>query len=116
MKNLGTLLRSFTGEAQHLATVNSINPFFLNEAWVDYHPNKAVQLQGGRVQEVFADNSRFLFDDDVRFNGFNEKYTWSFKNKPVALTNIEFRAGQYILSNPNVAIIAPGSPLANAGQ
>jgi len=68
------------------------------------------------VQEVFADNSRFLFDDDVRFNGFNEKYTWSFKNKPVALTNIEFRAGQYILSNPNVAIIAPGSPLANAGQ
>lgn len=92
------------------------HPFFISEAWIDYHPNKAVQLQAGRLQEVFADNSRFLFDDDIRFNGFNEKYVLSFKNKPLALTTMEFRAGQYILSNPNVAIIAPGSPLANAGQ
>jgi putative porin len=92
------------------------HPFFLSEAWIDYHPNKAVQLQAGRVQEVFADNTRFLFDDDIRFNGFNEKYAWSLKKKPLGLSSIEFRAGQYILSNPNVAIIAPGSPLANAGQ
>ena len=92
------------------------HPFFISEAWVDYHPNKAVQLQGGRVQEIFADNSRFLFDDDIRFNGFNEKYTWSLKKKPLDLSSIELRAGQYILSNPNVAVIAAGSPLANAGQ
>jgi uncharacterized coiled-coil protein SlyX len=92
------------------------HPFFLSEAWIDYHPNKAVQLQAGRVQEVFADNTRFLFDDDIRFNGFNEKYVWSLKKKPLGLASIEFRAGQYILSNPNVAIIAPGSPLANAAQ
>jgi hypothetical protein len=65
---------------------------------------------------VFADNSRFLFDDDIRFNGFNEKYVWSLKSKPLNLSSIEFRAGQYILTNPNVAVIAPGSPLANAGQ
>ena len=92
------------------------HPFFISEAWVDYHPNKAVQLQAGRLQEVFADNSRFLFDDDIRFNGFNEKYVLSLKKKPLDLTTIEFRAGQYILTNPNVAIITPGSPLANAGQ
>lgn len=101
---------------QDFAATTVRHPFFLSEAWVDYHPNKSVQLQAGRVQEVFADSSRFLFDDDVRFNGFNEKYVWSLKKKPLYLASIEFRAGQYILSNPNVAVIAPGSPLANAGQ
>jgi len=101
---------------QDFSATTARHPFFLSEAWIDYHPNKAVQLQAGRVQEVFSDNSRFLFDDDVRFNGFNEKYVWALKHKPLALTNIEFRAGQYILTNPNVAIITPNSPLANAGQ
>jgi Putative porin len=101
---------------QDFSAMTARHPFFLSEAWIDYHPGKSVQLQAGRLQEVFADNSRFLFDDDVRFNGFNEKYTWSLKDKPLALTSIEFRAGQYILSNPNIAVIAPGSPLANAGQ
>jgi hypothetical protein len=101
---------------QDFSSTTVRHPFFLSEAWVDYHPKKSVQLQGGRVQEIFADNSRFLFDDDIRFNGFNEKYIWSPKNKPLNLSSIELRAGQYILSNPNVAIIAPGSPLANAGQ
>lgn len=92
------------------------HPFFLSEAWIDYHPRKSVQLQGGRVQEVFADNSRFLFDDDIRFNGFNEKYVWTLKKKPLDLSSIEFRAGQYILTNPNVAVIVANSPLAHAGQ
>lgn len=101
---------------QDFSSTTVRHPFFLNEAWIDYHPTKSVQLQGGRVQEIFADNSRFLFDDDVRFNGFNEKFIWLPKNKPAALTSIELRAGQYILSNPNVAVIAPGSPLASAGQ
>ena len=101
---------------QDFSSTTVRHPFFLSEAWVDYHPKKSIQLQGGRVQEIFADNSRFLFDDDVRFNGFNEKYIWSPKNKPLDLSSIELRAGQYILSNPNVAIIASGSPLANAGQ
>jgi hypothetical protein len=91
------------------------HPFFISEAWVDFHPNKGVQLQGGRVQEVFADNSRFLFDDDVRFNGFNEKYVVSFKNNGLKFSSLELRAGQYIFSNPNVAIVTAGSPLAQAG-
>jgi len=91
-------------------------PFALSEAWIEYRPTKSWQLQGGRVQDIFADNSRFLFDDDVRFNGFNERYTHAFKPNGAYLSSLEFRAGQYILSTPNVAVIAPNSPLARAGD
>jgi uncharacterized coiled-coil protein SlyX len=100
---------------QDFGAITARAPFFVSEAWVDYHPSKALQLQAGRLQEVFADNSRFLFDDDVRFNGFNEKYVASFKPNGAYVSSLELRAGQYILSNPNVAVITPGSPLANAG-
>jgi uncharacterized coiled-coil protein SlyX len=100
---------------QDFGETTTRHPFFINEAWIDFHPNKAVQLQAGRVQEIFADNSRFLFDDDVRFNGFNEKYTVPFKNNGLKVTSLELRAGQYIFSNPNVAIVTAGSPLAQAG-
>jgi len=100
---------------QDFGETTTRHPFFISEAWVDFHPNKSVQLQGGRVQEVFADNSRFLFDDDVRFNGFNEKYTLSFRNNRLKVSSLELRAGQYIFSNPNVAIVTAGSPLAQAG-
>lgn len=91
------------------------HPFFISEAWIDYHPNKSLQLQAGRVQEIFADNSKFMFDDDVRFNGFNEKYVFTFKNNALKVSSLELRAGQYFLTNPNVAIVTPGSPLAQAG-
>ena len=91
-------------------------PFSLSEAWVEYRPTKSLQLQGGRVQDIFADNSRFLFDDDLRFNGFNERYTHSFESNGAYVSSLEFRAGQYILSTPNVAVIAPNSPLARAGE
>lgn len=100
---------------QDFGETTARHPFFISEAWVDYHPNKSLQLQGGRVQEIFADNSRFLFDDDVRFNGFNEKYTFAFKPNSLKVASLEMRAGQYILSNPNVAIVTAGSPLAQAG-
>lgn len=101
---------------QDFAAITARHPFFLSEAWVDYRPTKALQLQGGRVLEIFADNSRFLFDDDVRFNGFNEKYVAAFKANGAYLSSLELRAGQYFLSNPNVAVITPGSPLARAGD
>ena len=91
-------------------------PFSLNEAWIEYRPVKSVQLQAGRVQDVFADNSRFLFDDDLRFNGFNQRYTASFKPNGAYVSSLELRAGQYILSTPNVAVIQPNSPLARAGE
>jgi uncharacterized coiled-coil protein SlyX len=101
---------------QDFSAITARHPFFLSEAWIEYRPKKSVQLQAGRLQEVFADNSRFLFDDDIRFNGFNEKYVASFKPNGVHLSSLELRAGQYILSNPNVAVITPGSPLARAGE
>jgi hypothetical protein len=101
---------------QDFAAVTTRHPFFISEAWIDYHPTKELSLQGGRVLEVFADNSRFLFDDDIRFNGFNEKYVMPVKENKGYLSSIDFRAGQYILSTPNVAIITPGSPLASAGE
>jgi Putative porin len=100
---------------QDFGQTTTRHPFFISEAWVDYHPNKSIQLQGGRVLEIFADNSRFLFDDDIRFNGFNEKYTHTFKKNSLNISSLELRAGQYIFSNPNVAIVTPGSPLAQAG-
>jgi hypothetical protein len=109
LNNPLTMDQDFTSVVErHLLTVNEI--------WIDYHPTKSIQLQGGKVQEIFEDNSRFLFDDDIRFNGFNEKYVWTLEKRPLRLSSVELRAGQYILTNPNVAIIAPGSPLANAGQ
>ena len=101
---------------QDFTSIATRQPLFISEAWVDYKPTKAVQLQAGRVLEVFADNSRFLFDDDIRFNGFNEKYVHSFKHNGAYLTSLELRAGQYFLTTPNVAVITPGSPLARAGE
>jgi uncharacterized coiled-coil protein SlyX len=101
---------------QDFSGITAKHPLFISEAWIDYHPTKSIQLQGGRVQAIFADNSRFLFDDDVRFNGFNEKYVASLNKNAGYFSSIEFRAGQYILTNPNVAIITPGSPLARAGE
>jgi hypothetical protein len=100
---------------QDFGETTTRHPFFINEAWIDYHPKRTIQLQAGRLQEVFADNSRFLFDDDIRFNGFNEKYAFSFKNNGLKVSSLELRAGQYIFSNPNVAIVTAGSPLAQAG-
>jgi hypothetical protein len=111
----GPINNPLTGD-QEFSAVEARHPLFISEAWIDYHPTKEVQLQGGRVLEAFADNSRFLFDDDIRFNGFNEKYVMQLKKNGGYFSNIDFRAGQYILSNPNVAIITPGSPLATAGE
>ena len=107
----GPINNALTQDQDFTSTV-AHHPFFINEAWIDFHPNKSVQLQGGRLREVFADNSRFLFDDDVRFNGFNEKFTHKFGERG----SIELRAAQYWFSNPNVAVITPGSPLETAGD
>jgi len=92
---------------QDFASFGARPPFSISEIWIDYRPTKELQLQGGRVPDVFADNSRFLFDDDIRFNGFNERYTLGLKNNALRLTTLDFRAGQYILTNPTVAVIQP---------
>ena len=101
---------------QDFTSITVRAPISLSEAWIEYRPTKSIQLQAGRVVDIFADNSRFLFDDDLRFNGFNERYTATFKPNGARLTSLEFRAGQYILSTPNIAVIQPNSPLARLGD
>lgn len=110
----GTVNNQLTSDQDFTGIVVK-HPFFINEAWLDFHPNKNIQLQGGRVFPVFSDGSLFVFDDDIRFNGFNERFSIPLKSAPAGITNIEFRAGQYILSNPVVAIVDKGSPLNLAG-
>ena len=89
------------------------HPFSIAEVYVDYHPNSKVALRGGRMEEVFADNMRFLWDDDVRFNGFQQNATVGLGAK--AFKTLEFRSGEYFLSNPNVAVLAADSPYVAAG-
>ena len=87
--------------------------FSIAEAYVDYHPTPRVSLRGGRMEEVFADNMRFIWDDDVRFNGFQQNATIPLGSKVVK--TVELRAAEYFLSNPNVPILAAGSPFVAAG-
>ena len=49
-------------------------PISISEAWVDLTPTKNLSLRIGRTSELFADNLQYVFDDDVRFNGFHEAY------------------------------------------
>jgi Putative porin len=88
-------------------------PFFISEAYVDYRPTSRISLRGGRMEEVFADNMRFLWDDDVRFNGFQQTVSIPLSSK--AFKTLEFKSGQYFLSNPNVQILAATSPFVTAG-
>jgi hypothetical protein len=87
-------------------------PFFVSEAYIDYHPNAHISLRGGRMEEVFADQSRFLWDDDVRFDGFQQIASIPLKSK--TFDKVEFRSGEYFLSNPNVPILAASSPFVTA--
>lgn len=90
-------------------------PFFISEVYADYHPNSKVSLRGGKMSEVFADNSRFLFDDDIRFNGFQEIVKLPVAKNPLGITLVELRGAQYFLSNPNVQILSSSSPFVSAG-
>src|SRR5262245_45140618 len=88
-------------------------PIAISEAFVDYHPNSKISLRGGRMEEVFADQTRFLWDDDVRFNGFQQTATVPLHSK--FFKTLEFRSGEYFLSNPNVTVLAANSPFVTDG-
>jgi len=94
---------------QDFAGVAARQPILINEAWIDFHPRKWFTIQGGRLQEVFADNLRFLFDDDITFNGFNERMVHEFKKPVMGVRRFEVRAGQYIFTNPGIAIVTPAN-------
>jgi hypothetical protein len=91
------------------------HPFSISEAWVHYQPNSSIALRGGRMEEVFADNTRFLWDDDVRFNGFQQTVRLTPAENALGVTAVEIRAGEYFLSNPAVYVMKPDSPFAAAG-
>src|SRR5678816_472987 len=41
---------------QDFTSITVRAPFSLSEAWIEYRPTKSIQLQGGRVLDIFADN------------------------------------------------------------
>ncbi len=98
---------------QDFAAMAVKHAFSIAEGYADFHPSSRLSLRGGRMEEVFADNSRFLWDDDVRFNGFQQTANFPLGSK--AFKTIEFRSAEYFLSNPNVPILAATSPYVAAG-
>ena len=82
-------------------------PISINEAYMDFRPTKSITLRAGRTAELFADNRQFIYDDDIRFNGFHETYRWTGKKAGLF---VQVAAAQYILTDPNTPIIPAGSP------
>jgi len=95
--------------------MNAKHPFSVAEARVDFHPHKNFSMRGGRMPEVFRRRTRFVWDDDVRFNGFQQIARLPLADGPLGLKSVEFRAGEYLLSNPNITVLPASSPLVAAG-
>ena len=70
--NPSTMDTDFTG-------ISTRAPISIAEAFVDFMPLKSLTLRIGRTTELFADNRQFVYDDDIRFNGFHETYRWAGK-------------------------------------
>ncbi len=105
----GPLNNGLTNDQDFAGTVVK-HPFSIAEAYVDFHPNSNFALRGGRMEEVFADSMRFLWDDDIRFNGFQQIVAIPVESNLLGIKSIELRGGEYIFSNPNVLILpAPSS-------
>lgn len=104
---------------QDFAAFGAKAPFSVAEAFMTYTPNKTLTVKVGRMKEVFADDTRFVWDDDIRFNGFEQNIMVPIKGGTF-FKSMEFRAGEYILTNPNTLIVpadsaATPSPYARAG-
>lgn len=110
----GALNNGLTNDQDFASTIAK-HPFSIAEAYIDFHPTPNFALRGGRMEEIFADNMRFLWDDDVRFNGFHQIIQVPIGSNLLGLKSIEFRSGEYILTNPNVAVLSSSSPLVSAG-
>ncbi|MBI4480514.1 MAG: putative porin [Acidobacteria bacterium] len=100
---------------QDMAGMVAKHLFTIAEAYMDFHPSSSFWIRGGRMEDVFADGMRFLWDDDVRFSGFHQIWRVPIRSGALGLRQIEFRAGEYFLSNPNVAVLSANSPYVRAG-
>ena len=107
----GPFNNGLTYDSDYNGTVTR-GSILLSEVWGDFHPNKVLSLRGGKMSEVFADNARFLIDDDVRLNGFQEIAKSQSTSSSLGKVTVEFRAGQYIFTNPNVQVLASNSAYA----
>jgi len=87
-------------------------PISINEAYMDFRPTRSITLRAGRTAELFADNRQFVYDDDIRFNGFHETYRWNGKKNGLF---VQVAAAQYILTDPNTPIVPAGSPFLTIG-
>jgi len=87
-------------------------PISIAEAYMDFKPTKSLTLRAGRTTELYADNRQFVYDDDIRFNGFHETYRWTGKKNGLF---VQLAAAQYILTDPNVQVVPAGSPFLTAG-
>ena len=89
-------------------------PIFLSEAWVNYHPNSNLSFQAGKMPEVFSDFTRFMWSNNARFDGFQESFGISPGDNSLGITRISLRAGQYILTNPNIQVLPSTAQCASA--
>ena len=96
---------NYTTNDEDWAGVAAKVPFSLAEAWIKY-TRKDFSIRAGRMEEVFADSNRFLWDDDIRFNGVDTRYNLGLNQN----NSLEFRAAEYVLTNPNTPVVAAGSP------
>lgn len=87
-------------------------PISIAEAYMDFKPTKSLTLRAGRTTELYADNRQFVYDDDIRFNGFHETYRWAAKKNGLF---VQLAAAQYILTDPNIQVVPTGSPFLAAG-
>lgn len=93
---------------QDFGTYANKNPISINQAYVHYAPVKWIELNGGRIPEIFGEGSQFVMDPDLNFNGFSQLVqlgkgsdNWTGK----------VTAAQYILTNPNVQQTDPATTL-----
>jgi uncharacterized coiled-coil protein SlyX len=83
---------------------------WLSQYYGDYHPNKNFSVRAGKMEEVFFDGQKFTFDDDIEFNGIHEIAKVPLGDN----ASVEFRAGQYVFSNPNVQVLPSAAACAGA--
>lgn len=110
----GALANPLTND-QDMAGMNVKHPFSVAEAFVDFHPHRNFSMRAGRMSDVFTERSRYYFDDDVRFNGFQQIVRLPLGSNRLGVNSIEFRSGEYLLSNPNIPVLPASSPLVAAG-
>lgn len=94
------------------AGISTRAPISIAEAYMEFRPTKSLSLRIGRTPELYADNRQFVYDDDIRFNGFHETYRVNGSSNGAFL---QIAAAQYILTDPNIQVVPTGSPFLAAG-